>query len=344
MGDIRVERLSPHSAELWDRFVWKEPAATFFHLSGWKTAIERSIGHECPYLIATRDGVASGIFPLVHLRTTFFGHSLVSMAFCAYGGPVAADAETAKALEGAARELANQLGVDYLEYRLQRPSGLQRPVEAELYATFRKTLPTDADSAFRMIPRKRRAELRKALSAKLTVSVDRDIDRFYALYATNVHRHGTPVLPRRYFRMLSEVFGKECEVTSVFRGGDAIASLLTFYFRDCVLPYYAGGLAVARDLAAHDLIYWDVMCRAMERRVHIFDFGRSKHGTGAFLYKRTWGFEPTPLHYEYLLLRRSSIPRINPLNPRYRLLISLWKRLPLAVANALGPRIARDLG
>lgn len=344
MADIRVERLSLHSAPIWDRFVREQPDATFFHLSGWKTVIERSLGHDCPFLIAMRDGAARGVLPLVHLRSAFFGHSLVSTAFCAYGGPVAVDTESADALDRAAHELADRLGVEYLEYRLQRPSGLQRPIEAQLYATFRKTLAGDTETLFQMIPRKRRAELRKALSANLIARIDADIERFYPLYAANLHRHGTPVLPRHYFRMLSEVFGPACEVTTVDRGREDIAGLLTFYFRECALPYYVGGIAAARDLGAHDLIYWDIMRRASERGVRVFDFGRSKQGTGAFLYKRTWGFEPTPLHYEYLLLRRSSVPRINPLNPRYRLLISLWKRLPLTVANALGPRIARDLG
>ena len=344
MGDIRVERLSPHSAALWDRFAREAPGATFFHLSGWKTVIERSLGHDCPFLLATRDGEPRGILPLVHLRTTFFGHALISTAFCAYGGPVAADPDTADALDRAARELADRLDVDHLEYRLQQSSGRGRPTEAQLYSTFRKTLAGDAETLFRTIPRKRRAELRKALSAGLVISVDPDIERFYPFYAASLHRHGTPVPPRRYFRILNEVFGPECEVTIVARGGKPVASLLTFYFRDCALPYYAGGAAAARELGAHDLMYWDVMRRAAERGLRSFDFGRSKKGTGAFLYKKTWGFEATPLHYEYLLLRRSSVPEVNPLNPRYRLLISLWKRLPLFVANALGPRIARDLG
>jgi hypothetical protein len=35
---------------------------------------------------------------------------------------------------------------------------------------------------------------------------------------------------------------------------------------------------------------------------------------------------------------------VNPLDPKYSLQVKLWSKLPLAVANRLGPMIARGLG
>jgi FemAB-related protein (PEP-CTERM system-associated) len=144
---------------------------------------------------------------------------------------------------------------------------------------------------------------------------------------------------------LQRVFGRECEVLTVTDArGAPLSSVLSFYFRDEVLPYYAGDHVRARDLAANDFKYWELMRRACERGCRVFDYGRSKQGTGSFDFKKNWGFEPTPLHYEYRLLRRDTVPQNNPANPKYRAFIALWQRLPLSVANALGPYIVRNLG
>ncbi len=120
--------------------------------------------------------------------------------------------------------------------------------------------------------------------------------------------------------------------------------MLSFYFRDEVLPYYGGGTERAREHFANDFMYWQLMCRAAERGVGIFDFGRSKRDSGAYKFKVHWGFEPQPLHYEYFLVRATQMPNLSPNNPRYRLMIATWKRLPLGVTKVLGPPLARYLG
>ena len=195
------------------------------------------------------------------------------------------------------------------------------------------------------IPRKQRAMVRKGIKNGLSATVDAGVERFFRLCADNVHRHGTPVMPKRYFETLREVFGSDCEILTVSAAdGRALSSVLSFYFRDEVLPYYAGDDESARELAANDFKYWELMRRACDRGIRIFDYGRSKQGTGSFSFKKNWGFEPQPLHYEYRLYRRDSIPQNNPANARYRLLIDAWRRLPLSLANWLGPYIVRGLG
>ena len=126
--------------------------------------------------------------------------------------------------------------------------------------------------------------------------------------------------------------------------GRALSSVLSFYFRGEVLPYYAGDFEPARELAANDFKYWELMRRACARGLKVFDYGRSKLGTGSYAFKKNWGFEPTPLHYEYCLYKRDDVPQNNPSNARYKLLIATWRRLPLAVANWLGPFVVRNLG
>jgi FemAB-related protein (PEP-CTERM system-associated) len=328
----------------WDRFVEAAPDATFFHRAGWKAVIERAFGHPCPFLLARRDGHVSGVLPLVHVSSRLFGNRLISNAYCVCGGPVASDEASAQALDRAAEQLAGDLGVDYLEYRLRYPSNRPWVRNSTLYANFRKPLAPDPDANLRTVPRKRRAMIRKAIACGLESEIDRDPGRFYGVYARNVRHHGTPAYARSYFRALLDVFGSDCEILTVVTGRRPLSSVLSFYFRDEVLPYHGGDVEGAGRYAASDFMYWQLMRRACARGARLFDFGRSKLGTGAFAYKRIWGFEPEPLHHEYLLLRTSAMPEVNPLNPKYALLIALWRRLPLFVANALGPVIARGLG
>jgi FemAB-related protein (PEP-CTERM system-associated) len=342
--EIRVVPLNSATAVLWDSFVESAPDATFFHRAGWKEVIERSFGHRCHFLQARCDDRITGVLPLVHVSSRLFGNALISNAYGVYGGPIASDEASLQALNQAAVRLATELGVDYLEYRLRAPSLLPWARNSGLYATFRKRLDPDPEATLNAVPRKRRAMLRKAKSLGLESEIDGDIRRFYRVYSHRVRDLGTPVYSARYFGTLLEVFGSDCEVLTVVRRGKPLSSVIAFRFRDEVLPYYGGGFEEARRCAANDFMYWELMRRACEKGAQVFDFGRSKVGTGTFAYKAIWGFEPQPLHYEYFLLRQSEMPSVNPLNPKYAFGVALWRRLPLCVANALGPLIARGLG
>ncbi len=241
-------------------------------------------------------------------------------------------------------DLAQHLGADHLELRdrsLCEPGWPQQ----DLFVTFRKPIEPEADANMRAIPRKQRAMVRKSIERGLISEIDSSVNRFFDLYADNAHRHGTPPFPRRYFEALQRAFGDACEVmTVVTPAGRPVSSVLSFYFRDEVLPYYAGDVPEARELAANDFKYWELMRRACERGCRVFDYGRSKRGAGSFAFKKNWGFEPQPLHYEYKLFKGKSIPQNNPSNPKYRAVIGLWRRLPRTVVNAIGPSIVRNLG
>ena len=344
---LRVATLAPGDAvqaARWDAFVFGCPDATFFHRAGWQEVMTGVFGHAPYFLYAERNGVIEGVLPLARNRSRLFGDALVSLPFAVYGGVAASTAEAADALEAEAQRLAQALGVGHLELRNVASRHADWPTQ-DLYFTFRKQLLADAEANMQAIPRKQRAMVRKGIKHGLASSVDAGVDRFFALYADNVHRHGTPALSRRYFETLQRIFGGDCEVMTVTApDGRPLSSVLTFYFRDEVLPYYAGDDLAARDLAANDFKYWELMRRASERGYRLFDYGRSKRDTGPFAFKKNWGFEPQPLHYEYRLYQYDAIPQNNPMNPKYRTFIALWRRLPLTVANRLGPHIVRSLG
>ena len=343
-GILSVRECRPEDAARWETFVERCPAATFFHRIGWREVLEDEFRHRTHYLIAERGTDVVGVLPLAQVKSRLFGHALTSLPFAVYGGPAADDAEAAERLVDAAESLGRDLGVEHVELRHRAPFRDDWPRQ-DLYVTYRKPILPDVEANMLAIPRKQRAMVRKAIGRGLAGEIDADTRRFFALYADNVHRHGTPAMSARYFERLRAVFGDAAEVlTVVDANGRPVSSVLSFYFRDEVLPYYAGDNVAARDLAANDFKYWRVMQRAADRGCTLFDFGRSKKGTGPYHFKKNWGFEPTQLVYEYLLLEREAIPQNNPLNPRYRLMIETWRRMPRAFVNWLGPRIVGGLG
>ena len=331
-------------AQRWDRFVFGNPEASFFHRAGWQQIIEQVFRHRTFFLYTEEDGKITGVLPLAHVNSWLFGNSLAGLPFAVYGGAVSDSQAADQALEQEAQALAIQLGVTHLELRNVRRRHADWPLQ-DLYVTFRKEILPQEEANMLAIPRKQRAMVRKGIKNGLLAQIDTGIDRFFALYADNMHRHGTPAMPKRYFQALLSTFGADCEILTISSPqGQPLSSVLSFYFRDEVLPYYAGDDEIARDLAANDFKYWELMRRACARGFKVFDYGRSKQGTGSYSFKKNWGFEPKPLSYEYCLYRRDEVPQNNPSNAKYRLLIGAWRRMPIGLVNWLGPFVVRNLG
>ena len=338
-----IHEMQSEDSARWDQFVMNHPDATFFHRSGWKTVIEQAFGHKTWFLYAEKNGELQGILPLAEVRSLLFGHSLSALPFCVYGGVVAKNDLARDQLELAAQELAKQLKVDYLEFRNFHSVHADWP-RKDLYVTFRKEIDPDVERNMLAIPRKQRAMVRKGIKYGLVSEIDQSVDRFFHAYSNSVHRLGTPVFARKYFRLLKDVFAEDCELLTIVKDGKTISSVMSFYFRDEVRPYYGGGTEEARQFAANDFMYWELMRSSCEKGFKVFDFGRSKRNSGSYSFKINWGFEAQPLHYEYQLINSLTIPDHNPANPKYQLFIKAWQKIPLTVANLIGPHIVKNLG
>ena len=348
---VTIRQLDRAYAPMWDAFVAAHGAGTFCHYAGWKFAIETGAGHECPYLFAERDGAIVGILPLTLRRSALFGKAMISSMFAVYGGVLCAedDADVRASLTEAAWSLAQAAGIDVIEYRTldaahQGSFGWAQP-EAKA-ATFIRDLPQENDDAVLLsIPRKQRAVVRKSLTHGLVADRTAGVEEFYHLYAVSVRNLGTPVFPLKLFKALIREFPDQHDLLVVRTpDGKALASLMSFFDRKTILPYYAGGIPDARAYGAHDFMYFDLMCFARARGIKYFDFGRSKIGTGPYSFKKNWGFEPTLLDYEYQLAPGAAVPDLSPQNKKYALMVKVWKHLPLWAANLAGPMFARHLG
>jgi FemAB-related protein (PEP-CTERM system-associated) len=340
---IRAANLrDPSDRRLIDDFLDAHPQAQPFHRPCWIRGVERGTGQDGHYLIAEDSGKTCGILPLSRIRSPLFGNALVSTGFGVGGGIVSSSDKAVEALAQAAATLAEREKCSTIELRGGPiPDGWQR--EEGLYAGFRRELPFGDEQILASIPRKQRAEVRRTLAAGLDVEAGRSerlVDQHYQVYAQSVHNLGTPVFPRALFEAMLDEWHDAADIIVVRSGDEPVAAVLSLYDSDTVFPYWGGGTQAARPLRANNLLYFALMRHAAERGCRTFDFGRSKVGTGAFAYKSNWGFSPTPLVYA----RKGRARDVNPLAPKRRLQTAVWKRLPLPIANRLGPLIARGLG
>lgn len=339
-----IESLDARTMDLWDDYVQHAQTATFFHKAGWKTVLERAFGHTTHFLFAREGEAIVGILPLAQVRSILFGNSLSSLPFCVYGGIVADHEAAAQALRKEACKLADSLKVGALELRNRSATDTGWPVK-ELYFTFRKAIDPNEEVNLKAIPNRQRAMVRKGIKEGLVSEWSDSTDRFFRVYSESVRNLGTPVFSAKYLRVLQEVFEEQCSVLMITHENRDVAGVMNFYFRDEVLPYYGGSISVARDIkGVNHFMYWELMRHSCGQGYRLFDFGRSKAGTGPYSFKKNFGFEPEPLPYEYYLAAADTMPDVNPLNPKYSLMINVWSRLPLPVANFIGPYLARSLG
>ncbi|MDQ2879613.1 MAG: FemAB family PEP-CTERM system-associated protein [Pseudomonadota bacterium] len=329
-------------------FVSAHPFGTPFHLPAWSVAVECGCRQRAHLLVAERaDGSIAGIVPLTEMRSLIFGKALVSAGFGVGGGPLAEDDAVAATLADAAWSLAQSLACPTLELRGGAVRGEDWAIDDQTYLGFARPLAADDEAELLAIPRKQRAEARKALAGDLTITVARDAAAaraHYAVYAESVRNLGTPVFPRALFTAMLDAFGDDADILTVSAGGTPVAGVLSLYFNGTVFPYWGGGTSAARGLRANDAMYFALMRHARARGCTAFDFGRSKAGTGPAAFKKNWGFDGVPLAYHKRAGAGLAVREVNPLDPRYARKIEMWKKLPLWTANAIGPWLSRGLG
>jgi FemAB-related protein (PEP-CTERM system-associated) len=325
----------------WDAFVRSSPCGTFFHLAGWKTVIEDTLGHECFYLARRTGQEITGVFPIARVRSRIFGDCLVSLPLAVYGGICAEDEDSHVDLLRAGSDLAQKFDVKYLEMRNRTEPYASNLPGRDLYVTFTQDLTPGPDALLKGLPRDTRYAVRKSLKAGLTWTEDFTLDEFYEIFAQSVHRLGTPVFPKKLFARLQSAFGSECRLFGVRKGTKAIAGVLCFYFKDQVLPYYAGALPEFYADSPNNFMYWNLICQSYAEGFRSFDFGRSKAGTGSYNFKAAWSMQITPLPYRYRLVRAKEIPHLSPVDQKFKLPVAVWKRMPLGITKVVGPTVIR---
>ena len=337
-----IKHFSETYRDSWDAFVKRHDDGTVFHLTAWKRAIERAFGFRSHYLLCEEDERITGVLPLFVVSNPLMGRTLISTPFAVAGGVLTSNQHAAELLRARACEIAVQEKVEYLELREKKEVDLPGFLKKELYVNFDKELTQDGEKLFATLPRDTRYMIRKAQKAGLKAEVGPQyLDICHHIYAESVRNLGTPVFSKKYFHIIQEEFGEMVEILVVKLGEKPLAAVLSFRFKDWIVPYYGGSIFEGRRYAANNFMYWELMRSAAEKRCLHFDFGRSKLGTGAYFFKTQWNMKEVPLPYRFRLVRRKDMPNFSPANPKFRLAIEAWKRMPLTLAKIVGPPLVK---
>ena len=345
-----VDLAEPEEVRRLEDFVAAHPQGTPFHRPAWLAAVARGTGNRAAALVLERGGELIGYLPLSEIHSPIFGRLLASTGFAVGGGVLLAQGADSAPLFAAVEELAQRRSCPSVELRggalpEARPDGWT--IKRDSHCGFIRPLASDDEAELLAIPRTQRAEVRRSLTLPLTVTVGTgkvERDAHYAVYATSVRNLGTPVFPRALFEAVMDGLGDDADILTVWNEGKPVSSVLSLYHAGSVMPYWGGGTWDARRLRANDRMYYELMLHARAKGCVAYDFGRSKTGSGAYDFKRNWGFVPEPLSYATWTAPGAKKRDADPTSAAHSRSIEIWRRLPLAVANRVGPWIARGLG
>lgn len=338
---FEIHLLQEKDRQEWDEYVQNHPQSTFFHLSGWKNAIEKTFGYKPYYFFAKKEGKIRAILPLFFLQSLLGGKAMVSLPFAVYGGVCADDLAATDFILEEANKITKERKAGYMELRQISTLKTDLPTK-DLYVTFIKELPSTKEECLERFPRKARASARKGISSGLETQTGLQfLKDFYHIYAVSVRNLGSPVFSFSFLKNILQEFPKNTDVLMVQYNHKPIAGVLSFFFKDTVLPYFGGSLPEYWEYQPNNFMYLKLMEYGVEKGYRYFDFGRSKKGTGSYDFKVNQGFDAQPLFYQYCLNTIPAMPDTSSLNPKLGLAIKVWKRLPVWLTKVLGPKVVK---
>ena len=341
---LTVERLDVRLARAVDRYVLTHPRGTPFHETRWLDLVRTCFDFETRTLVASEGHELRGVLPLGLVSAPITGRRLVSVPYGVYGGILASDPEAIGALDEACQLLARREHVRFVELRYLG-EGISDHASASIHETYRKELPETPDEVLGTIPRKARAEVRKARNRhEMTFVSSPDLfEDFYELYCLNKRSLGSPVFRRSYFRKLLDLYGHRGLLHAVVQGDTVVAAVLSLTAGRVIYPYYSGAAPEATRMGANNALYAGLMEEAVRLGFRTFDFGRSRIDSGPAAFKQHMGFEPTELDYQFFFPHGGKPPKINPGNPKMALPRRVLSSLPMWAARAVGPSVMRHV-
>lgn len=336
--------LEQSKTEQWDNYVHATPGSSIYHLSAWSPLIKKLFGHDSYQIAAIEDEEICGILPIVRLKSSLFGDFMVSMPYFNYGGAIGNSRQTEQGLMTYASELGNQLKVSHIEFRdTQEHSGLA--VKHDKISMLLK-LPSSEDDLWKSFPPKLRSQIRRPLKEGIEVTIgDLElVEDFYRVFSRNMRDLGTPVYPIQFFREIITAFKRHAKIVVVYHDQQPVSAAFLIGFKGVLEIPWASSLREYNRISVNMAMYWESLQYAIANGYHTFDFGRCSKGSGTYKFKKQWGAIEKQLFWHYWLQdEKGSPPALNPNNPKFQLAIRAWKRLPVPLANYIGPMIVKNL-
>lgn len=341
---IRIEQVGDDAAPEWDAFVGAAGGASFYHRYSWRPLIHRVFEQETHYLAARAGGRICGVLPLVRLKSRLFGDFMVSMPYLNYGGVIGESPAVEQALVSKACALAGERGVSHVELRHRTNTLESFPLRTDKVTMLLK-LPKSPGELWQALGSKLRAQVKRPQKEN-AVCVNGGIEllnEFYSVFSENMRDLGTPVYSRRFFASMLEAFPAAARIFVVRHAGRAVAAGFVIGAAGVLEIPWASSLRRANAVGVNMLLYWSLLEFACQQGYATFDFGRSSVDAGTYRFKKQWGAEAHQLYWHYWMREGGEPPRLNHSNAKFDMAVAAWRRLPLAVANRLGPLLIRNL-
>jgi serine/alanine adding enzyme len=382
---VKIKLAKNADMQIWDRFVYAHPRATLYHLFGWKNVIEKSYGHKTYYMMAinnqTKEGEKNqsssiinpesdikensnfdiaGIFPLVHIKSLFFGNSLISVPFFDYGGILAETKEDEEALFLEGMRLGKKLLVDKMEIRsadqsIDDLSFNELKSDGFTNSTNFRTktrkvrmifcLPESSDVLFKSFKSKLRNQIRKPLKEGLIAKVGAVelLDDFYSVFSRNMRDLGSPVHSKTLIYKMLKQYSEQARTIVVYKDNKPVSGSIVCGFRDILENPWASSIRKYSKLSPNMLLYWTMLEYACNHKFKQFDFGRSSPNEGTFKFKKQWGAKAIPLNWKYVSLNGKNIAVPISRDIKFEIASRFWQKLPVSVTKIIGPPIRKKI-
>jgi len=329
---------------LWDDYVLQHGSATHCHRWGWKAVIENAFGVPTYYLLAREQGRVTGVLPLAWQKSLLFGSFITALPFLNAGGPLADSVEIEEALVQRAIGIAKETGAARLQLRYRGEYRLDLPVSRHKVAAVRE-VSRDTDAMWKSLNSNNRRKVNKATKSGMTAEAEGSaaLHIFYKIFADNMRNLGTPVYAKKFFDEVLRAFPRDTDIVVVRLEGKPVAVAFLISFRDGVEATWMCSDYRYLSFQPNMLLYWTILRIAGERGFRWLDFGRSTRDSGTHKFKQLWDTGDVPLPWASWTENGEAPGELSPANPKFRLATWLWKKLPLPVANSMGPHIVRNL-
>jgi len=341
---IAVNELDELQVSRCSRFVEAHETASVYHLPAWCELIRKVFGHRYYYLHAQSKNETTGVLPMVRLTSRLFGDYLVSVPFFNYGGAVGVNEQIEQELMQSAVDLGESLGISHIEFRGDKARHEDWKVRTDK-VNMLLDLPLDEDVLWKALGAKRRSQINRPLREGVEVQIGKAelLNGFYEVFARNMRDLGTPVYSKEFFSEILKVFPDYTNIVLVLLKGKPAAAAFLIGYRGTLEIPWASTISEYNKFGINMFMYWEVLKFAVANQYKKFDFGRSTIDSGTYRFKKQWGAQPKQLYWHYWLRNGQTMPQLTTSNPKYQLAIKTWQRLPLFVANWIGPKIVKNL-
>ncbi len=340
---MRIIQCDEKHRRAWDEFALRSSRSNIGHLYAWKKIIREGLGHDTVFLMAIDGDRVRAILPLAFIKTWWGTRFCVSLPWIDYSGICSDDESAAKEIAEHAEELARRRNAEFVEFRSVEPLLVGAPLRNDK-VTFRLELDKDPEVIWKKFDAKLRNQIRKSEKSGLDIKIfgAEKLDDFYRIFSWKMRDLGTPVWGKRFFANILTELSDSAKIILVFKEKAPIAGGLLLAFKDMLYVPSASSYNEYLKFCPNHALYWQVIKYGCENGYRRFDFGRSTWNSPTFNFKKQWVSPPIQLNWQYSLIKTDKVPAMNPDNPKYKTVISLWRKLPLWLTNYLGPKVIRN--